>query len=85
MTFGDWTWGFWLFPLLCVIFMVGMMAMMLRHGGGCMPFMRRHGGRTGNEGESARETLDRRYASGAISKEQYQAIRRDLNQPPMEA
>ena len=32
---------FWIFPLLCLIFMVAMMFMMFRHGGaGCMPFGR---------------------------------------------
>ena len=30
---------FWLFPLLCLVFMIGMMFMMFRHGG-CMSMCR---------------------------------------------
>jgi putative membrane protein len=70
---------FWIFPLLCLIFMVAMMFMMFRRGGaGCLPFGR--GARTGNGGETPAQILDRRYASGQITKEQYQAMRRDLNE-----
>jgi putative membrane protein len=78
----DWTFLFWVFPLLCMVFM---MIMMFRHGGSCMPFAGGHRGRSGNGGESPQQILDRRYASGQISKEQYEAMRRDLNQPRIEA
>ena len=73
--------GVWIFPLLCLVFMVAMMIMMFRRGGGCMPFGGGHRGRTANDGETPRQILDRRYASGQISKEQYAAMRRDLNEP----
>jgi len=78
----EWTSLFWLFPLLCMIFM---MIMMFRHGGSCMPFGGGHRGPTGDGGETPQKILDRRYAGGQISKEQYEAMRRDLNQPGMEA
>ena len=68
----------WFLPLLCLIFMVAMMIMMFRRGG-CMPFGAGDRGPTGNGGETARGIVDRRYASGQISKEQYAEIRRDLN------
>ena len=69
---------FWIFPLLCLIFMVAMMFMMFRRrGAGCLPFGR--GARTGNGGETPAQILDRRYARRADhQKEQYQAIRRDV-------
>jgi putative membrane protein len=82
----DFTWapyftGVWIFPLLCLIFMVAMMVMMFRRGGGCMPFGAGHRGRTANDGETARQILDRRYASGQISEEQYAAMRRNVSDP----
>ncbi|MFZ2652128.1 MAG: vitamin K epoxide reductase family protein [Burkholderiaceae bacterium] len=56
---------FWLFPLLCLIFMVGMMFFMLR-GGSCMPMC--GGARTGRgaERETPRQVLDSRLANGEI-------------------
>jgi putative membrane protein len=78
----DWTSLYWVFPLLCLMFMA---IMMLRHGGGCMPFGGRHRSRGGNGGETPQQILDRRYAGGQISKEQYEAMRRDLTQPGMES
>ncbi len=65
---------FWIFPLLCLIFMIGMMFMMFRHG--CMA----HGSRAGrgDETETARQVIDRRYASGRIGRNEYEALKRDL-------
>jgi putative membrane protein len=74
------TWG-WIFPLLCLFFMLAMMIMMFRRGGGCMPFGGGHRGRMANDGETPRQILDRRYASGQISKEQYAEMRGDLSEP----
>ncbi len=65
---------FWIFPLVCLVFMVFMMI-----GCGGMLFRSGHGGRSDNGRATARETLDRRYVNGEISKEQYDAMRRDLN------
>lgn len=67
--------GLWIFPLLCLIFMAIMM-----FGRGCMPFRSGHRARSGDSGETARKILDRRYASGQIGKEQYDAMRGDLNE-----
>ena len=68
---------FWIFPLFCLIFMIGMMFMMFRmfrHG--CMA----HGSRAGrgDEPETARQVIDRRYASGRIGRNEYEALKRDL-------
>lgn len=67
--------GFWIFPLLCLLFMALMML-------GCrgMLFGFGHGGASRHGRESARDILERRYASGEISKEQYEAVRRELNE-----
>ena len=64
----------WAFPLLCLAFMALMMI-------GCGGVLSRfgHGGRHGNDGETIRRILERRYASGEIGKEQYEALRRDLD------
>jgi putative membrane protein len=67
--------GWWIFPLLCLIFMA---IMMFRRG--CMPFRGGQQAGSGDGSATAREILDRRYARGEIGKEQYDAIRRDLNE-----
>jgi putative membrane protein len=79
----DWTFSFWIFPLLCMVFMV--FIMMFRHGGGCMPFGIGHRGRAGNGSENPQQILNRRYANGEITKEQYEAMRRDMSQLGMGA
>jgi uncharacterized membrane protein len=75
MDFNWWPYmsGFWIFPLLCVIFMIAMMVL-----GGCTCFGFGHR-RRGPGHETARDVLLRRYASGEIDKAQYDAVRRDLN------
>ncbi len=84
----DPTWGiyfpmFWIFPLLGVIFMVVMMIMMFRRGGmGCMPFGGGAGHRMHDRHEMPRQILDRRYASGEITKEQYERMRHDIESGP---
>ncbi len=66
--------GFWIFPLLCLLFMA---IMMFACGG--MRFRFGHRDRVGGGRETARAILERRYASGEIGKDQYDAVRRDLN------
>jgi len=67
----------WFFPVLCLIFMIGMMFLMFRYGG-CMSMFR--GPRTGrgDERETPRQLLDRRFASGEIAKDQYETLKRAL-------
>jgi uncharacterized membrane protein len=67
--------GFWIFPLLCLIFM----ALMITFACGGMRFRLGHRDRSSHAGETARQILERRYASGEIDKSQYDAVRRDLN------
>jgi putative membrane protein len=62
--------GFWIFPLLCLLFMAIMMV------AGCGP--RGHRNRSGNARETPRDILERRYAKGEIDKDQFEAVRRDL-------
>ena len=71
---GPWN-GFpwmWIFPL---IFLVVMLAFLFRNAGWPMC-----GGRAEDKGESAKEILDRRYAKGEISQEEYLRIKKDLEQ-----
>lgn len=79
----DPSWGptfsmIWIFPLLCLIFMVAMMFIMFRRGGGCMPMGRRHQPPPNGDRETPRQILDRRLASGQITRDQYGSMRRDL-------
>lgn len=70
---GSWA-GFpwmWVFPLF---FLVVILILLFRSGG--MP-MCGGGGRQKREA-SAAEILDRRYARGEVSREEYQQIKKDL-------
>lgn len=64
--------GWWILP---IVMMVLCFIMMRRHRGGMTGWSRsRH------VAESAREILDKRYASGEISKEEYEVKKRDISQ-----
>ena len=64
----------WMFPLGLLFMGILMLACgrMFFHGG-------RRTWRAGN-GETPREILDRRYATGEIGKDQYDAMRRHIHQ-----
>ena len=70
----------WIFPIamivLCVFMMRGRMGCMM-----CWPSSR-HSNKTGQmvTSDSAREILDKRYALGEISKEEYQEKKGDMEQ-----
>ncbi|MHB1094403.1 MAG: SHOCT domain-containing protein [Thiobacillus sp.] len=61
----------WIFPL---IFLIVILIFLFRSGG--LPMCGSHG--THKREENARELLDRRYARGEISREEYQQIKKDL-------
>ncbi len=63
-----WTY-WWILPLVMMVFCF----LMMRRGMGC--WVGRH-----RPGESAREILDRRYASGEIGKEEYEEKKRHIAQ-----
>ena len=67
--------GLWLLPLLGFLLMAAMMFVMAKFGcrGMCMPM-----GSGRSRGESARDILDRRYASGEIGAEEYRRMRAQL-------
>ena len=71
----------WIFPLVCLAFMVAMMLMCRGRGGGWMS----RGHRSASSPDGARETprqfLDRRLALGQITVEQHDSMRRDLQSP----
>ena len=82
MGLGYW-WGpsfgmMWIFPLLCFVFMIAMLVMIFRRAGGCMPMGRQSSDVAPDTRESPRQILDRRLASGELTLEQYNAMRRDL-------
>ncbi len=64
----------WIPPLLCLAFIAAMMI-----GCSSMLFRFRNGARSGDGRETVRQIVDRRFANGEIGKEQYDAMRRDLN------
>ena len=79
----------WIFPLIVVIFMIIMMSVMLLRRGGfgspgqdssrdqSRPDSRRDYGES-REPETAVEILNKRYARGDISKEEYEQMKHDL-------
>ena len=76
---GGWgwmPWG-WIFPLFFLVLMVVFLVFMMRGGMGGGPMC---GGsqKTPGSGETSREVLDRRYARGEITREEYQQMRKDL-------
>jgi putative membrane protein len=63
----------WIFPLLFFLVMIGMMGFLWRRGS------RPWGGMMGDhQHETPRQILDRRYAGGELTKEQYDEMRRNL-------
>ena len=75
---GGWgwmPWG-WIFPLFFLALMVVFLVFMMRGGLGGGPMCGPH--RTSGPGETPREVLDRRYAHGEITREEYQLMRKDL-------
>lgn len=76
MMYPSYWWGpgfglMWIFPLL---FLIVMIVFLFRGGPG--RFWR--GDSRDDRRESPREILDRRYASGEITKEQYEEMKRTL-------
>lgn len=63
----------WIFPAL---FLAVLILLLVRGVGG---FTRNDNRK--ERRETAREILDRRYASGEITKEQYDQMKRDINEP----
>ena len=74
---GNWDWdGGWhmpffgMLPFLFIVIAAGILYSLFR---------RRSSREVDSHGPSARDTLDRRYAGGEITKEQYDVIKRDLS------
>jgi uncharacterized membrane protein len=69
----------WIFPFLCFILMVAIIFIMFRRAGGCsMPM--RHGPAEAriDARETPRQILDRRLASGEITGQEYEEMRRRI-------
>ncbi len=62
----------WLIPIAMMV----LCFLVMRGRGGCM--VRKY--RSPRSGESAREILDKRYALGELSKEEYEEKKRAINQ-----
>ena len=84
LAFGWW----WLFPLLMIVFCIVMMFMMRRRMPRMMAGMmdtQGFGAKPENRPlaptDSARDILDKRYALGEISKEEYEKKKEDLGRP----
>ena len=78
---SSWFGGFWIFPLLCLLFMAAMGVVMFRFGGCCMPMGRRGGDASSEDRETPQQILDRRFAKGELTREQWETMRRDLETP----
>jgi len=66
--------GMWIFPLIFILFIVCIAFMVFWRGGCCMS--RRGPG--SKHGDSAIDILDKRYAKGEITKEEYDEMKRDI-------
>lgn len=78
---NSWTWcgpgtemgWMWIFPLLFFLLLIGMMGFFWRRGfGAWCGMMEDHGH------ETPQQILDRRYASGELTKEQYVEMKHNL-------
>ena len=63
----------WIFPLLFFVVMIGMMGVFWRRGLGAGCAMKGD-----HRPEVPRQILDRRYAAGELTKEQYDEMRRNV-------
>jgi putative membrane protein len=73
--------GMWIiFPIIMIPIMIGFMYLMFVRGGHGPPW-RDSGGhrREGSESETALEILKRRYATGEITKEEFDQVSEDLS------
>jgi len=74
-----WHWGgMWVFPM--IMFVVIIFLFMFLGRGGCRPPWRGPGGhhREGGETDSALEILNKRYAKGEITKEEFEQMKMDI-------
>ena len=70
---GGWHMPFFgVFPFLCLAIILGIIYFLFREDG---PL---HGRFPGAQVGSARDILDQRYASGELTKDQYEQMKRDL-------
>jgi putative membrane protein len=67
----------WIVPLLFLVCMGGMMIMMFAKGG-CMGMRHGFAGGPEEKRDTAGEVLDRRFARGEITREEYEEMKRDL-------
>ena len=80
-----WSSGGWIIPLVMIVVMLFFMSRMMGRGGFKPPWMQDSSGdrqvSRGTDGggeESPADILNKRYAKGEISKEEYDQMKRDL-------
>ncbi len=66
----------WIFPAIFLVVCLVFLFTFLSRGPGCWWNPNRHGR---NTAESARDILDRRFASGELNKEQYEEMKRSIS------
>jgi putative membrane protein len=78
-----WPWML-VFPLVGLVIMIVLVSLVFRRGGWMSRCMSGHGNMdAGPDGrESAMDVLKRRYASGEISREEFDQMRQDLQDNP---
>ena len=71
----------WVFPILCIIFMLAMMFLMFRGRRGCMSMCRGAGKHRQEAHPTPRQVLDRRLAGGEITKQEHEDLKRRIDAP----
>jgi putative membrane protein len=81
--FGGWSMFPGIMPVIMLVFMLVCVFFFMRHRGGGPPWMRGQGrsdGDASSGSESALDIVKKRYASGEISKEEYETLKQDLQE-----
>ncbi len=75
----SWCGGMWIFPIIMITIVVVVLYLIFGRSGFGPPWRDHENDSSGKEGgETAMDILEKRYAKGEISKEEFEQIKKDL-------